>query len=351
MASFSSTEQPRETTQATTAFSDKTPPSSSLQLHIPTAINLQSQASSAIIQSVRQCCSEQLKSRSVLDVFEPWTANIPEHPRRYWEDIKHAIYIIKSKSTSVCGIKLWESADEMVLHGISYDSFDFVWELFAVLSPANTTACPELRQASLRYLRALTATKLHPTHPVTKMCGLLLQNSHDFQLCEIGLLEAWNIFGSRLGYEHQTACRLQRMLVSTARRLGNLTEAERRARALYNHACTSRMDSYLSRSCARSLSHVLISSYQYDEAREVCKSIVDSLQSPAGSAMDDERAIQAMEDLADIELRLGNIGQSLWYLQRANDAGRRLWPGSVASAQMEEKLGWDIYAPKIPVVC
>ncbi|KAF0324412.1 hypothetical protein GQ607_008361 [Colletotrichum asianum] len=333
------------------AFSENNPLGPRLQLHVPAGINLQSQASISIIQSVRQCCSEQLKNSSELDVFEPWAASISGHPRRYWETIKHAIYILKSQSTSVCGIRLWESADEMVLHGISYDSFDFVWELFAVLSPANTTACPELRQASLRYLRALTATKLHPTHPVTKICGLLLHNGHDIELSEIALLEAWNIFGSRLGYEHQTACRLQRMLASTARRLGNLTEAERRARALYNHACTSRMDSYLSRSCARSLSHVLISSYQYDEAREVCKSIVDSLQSPAGSAMDDERAVQAMEDLADIELRLGNIGQSLWYLQRASEAGSKLWPGSVASAQMEEKLGWDIYAPKIPVVC
>ncbi|KAK2747009.1 hypothetical protein CKAH01_18173 [Colletotrichum kahawae] len=330
---------------------ENNPPLPSSQFYIPPVINTQSQASLAMVQSVRQCCNEQLKNSVALDVFEPWTFTVPGHPRCYWENVKHAIFIIKSQYTSVCGIRLWEGADEMVLHGSSCDSFDFVWELFAVLSPANTAACPDLRQASLRYLRALTATTLHPTHPVTRICGLLLQNGHDNEISELALLEAWNVFGSRLGYEHPTACRLQRMLVNTARRLGNMTEAERRARALYNHACRSGMDSYLSRSCARSLSHVLISSYRYDEAREVCKSIVDSLQSPVGSVMDDERGVQAMEDLADIELRLGNIGQSLWYLQRASDAGRKLWPGSVASAQMEEKLGWDIYAPKIPAVC
>ncbi|KAK1515131.1 uncharacterized protein CCOS01_13324 [Colletotrichum costaricense] len=296
-----------------------------------------------ILRNVEICCQIQLEDTAKLGSYGNLGSEslAGRTPRLFWDKVKHSIYSSK-KGTSQPSTNVVES--QVPMTNTSYESFDFVWELLATLSPVNTACCIELRQTLLSQLWITVASTLHVSHPVAELCGLLYQCTEAIEVTDSALLKAWNHFGRKLGYLHPTTCRLRRSIIDIARRGRRLDAAESMAQDLFDKTCSNGLNSYLARSCARSLSHVLMALGRFDDARDVCQAIVHSTTPVMDPCMYDERATQAMEDLAEIELLSGNVLASLWSLQLARTAAERLWPGSLALQTMDEKLSLGCYA-------
>ncbi|KAF6833946.1 hypothetical protein CPLU01_05241 [Colletotrichum plurivorum] len=290
------------------------------------------------------CCQIQLRDTSELRSYGcvGRESGSGQTSRLFWQDIKRAIH--SGRTTSSPASTTAHRILRVQMIGTCFESFDFVWEVFATLSSVNTAACPGLRRSLLSRLWVTAANRLHVSHPVAEICGLLYQCAEDFELASAALVKAWSVFGRRLGDVHPATCRLRRLIIRIARRGRRLQCAELMARELYGRVCSDGARSYLARSCARSLSHVLVDLGRLGDARHICLAIVGSASpEDAGPETCDSRTAQAMEDLARIELLASDVQASLWWLRRARAAAERLWPESMILRSIDEKLLSDPY--------
>ncbi|KAK3898527.1 hypothetical protein C8A05DRAFT_37887 [Staphylotrichum tortipilum] len=282
---------------------------------------------------------------------------------RYWSAVKDAIYLVKisSGSTEELGSRpdrrAWSAfaeAGSFAAGAMTSQPFDFLRNVFATLSPANTSARPELRDILLRFLASEAQKSLSSSHPITQICGALQQDQGCQEISQRSLQCMLNIFNNRLGRSRAITLKLLDSLATLLRRSGQyqagldiITELLNSSRSVFGS------DSDHVRSVENELAHFYMLTDESDLALAHCMSVVTrplpdsapaSGSSSASSAGEpafyqDGIAAHAMEDIAEIHQRRGDMEQCIAWLERAASIALVVWgPRAVATGHLIDKM-------------
>lgn len=295
----------------------------------------------------------------------------PDVSTQYWNTIKNAMYLVKISAGSMeddpdlrPDRRAWPAFAEagcIAAEAMKAHPFDFLRNVFATLSPANTSARPELRRILLQFLACEAQSSLSPTHPITLICQEL-QRDDDCQevsrrslQCMLDLFSSNNRLGAgRSGVGSGAATfKLLDSLATLLRRNGEfpaaleiLTELLRSCRQVFGR------DSDEARAAENELAHLYMSVGECDLALGHCMSVVtrppatrggptaDSEGQPAsGCYYQDGIAAHTMEDIAEIHQRRGDMEQCIAWLERAASVALAVWgPKAVATGHIIDKM-------------
>ncbi|KAK4118121.1 hypothetical protein N657DRAFT_628934 [Parathielavia appendiculata] len=276
---------------------------------------------------------------------------------KYWNTIKDAIYLVKLAASFVEAPDLdnrpdwraWSAFADAGCHAagaMTTQPFDFLRNLFATLSPANTSARPELRGILLRFLTSEAQSRLSSNHPITQITKEL-QNDQDCQeISQRSLQCMLDIFNSRLGRSRAITFKLLDSLATLLRRSGQyqagleiVTELLNISRPVFGS------DSDQVRSVENELAHFYMLANEDDLALGHCMSVVTRPPSSASESQmqttfyQDGIAAHAMEDIAEIHQRRGDLEQCITWLERASSIALVVWgPKAVATGHLIDKM-------------
>jgi hypothetical protein len=281
----------------------------------------------------------------------------PDESTRYWSTIKDAIYLVKLSASPAEANDLdnrpdrraWSAfaeAGSLAAGAMTTQPFDFLRNLFATLSPANTSARPELRGILLRFLTSEAQNSLSSSHPITQIAKEL-QNDQDCQeISQRSLQCMLDIFNSRLGRSRAITFKLLDSLATLLRRSGQyhagleiITELLNSSRPVFGP------DSDQVRSVENELAHFYMLANENDLALGHCMSVVTR---PPASTSDapgqptfyqDGIAAHTMEDIAEIHQRRGDLEQCIAWLERAASIALVVWgPKAIATNHLIDKM-------------
>jgi hypothetical protein len=237
--------------------------------------------------------------------------------------------------------------------------FDFLRNLFATLSPANTSARPELRGILLRFLTSEAQSSLSPSHPITHICKELQKDEDCQEISQRSLQCMLDIFNSRLGRSRAITFKLLDSLATLLRRSGEyhagleiITELLKSSRPVFGP------ESDQVRAVENELAHFYMLTGESDLALGHCMSVVtrpptpSTLASASASApgspqeavgepafYQDGIAAHTMEDIAEIHQRRGDLEQCITWLERAASIALVVWgPKSLATSHLIDKM-------------
>ncbi|KAK3944457.1 hypothetical protein QBC46DRAFT_374365 [Diplogelasinospora grovesii] len=279
-----------------------------------------------------------------------------EQSTQYWDAIKNGIYLMKISDGSMEAPdrrpdrRAWPAfaeAGRLAAPAMKTQPFDFLREAFATLSPANTRIRPELRAVLLQFLASEARDKLSPTHPITTICREL-QNDQDCQeVSRRGLQCMLDLFNSRLGRSRAVTFKLLDSLATMLRRNGELDAAMdiimellNSCRQVFGHGSDQ------VRTVESELAHFYMVADECDLALGHCMAVVKRppkmpgpLPDPEPVFYQDAIAAHAMEDIAEIHQRRGDIGQCITWLERAASIALSIWgPQSIATGHIVDKM-------------
>ncbi|KAK0704650.1 hypothetical protein B0H67DRAFT_497730 [Lasiosphaeris hirsuta] len=312
--------------------------------------------------------SIELISRSLRDYYDWQLDNIPEgilpddylghrsseQSTQYWGTIKNAIYLVKISAGSMEDLELrpdrraWPAfaeAGRIASAAMTTQPFDFLRNVFATLSPANTSARPELRGILLQFLASEARDTLSPGHPITVICQELLRDEDCQEVSRRGLQCMLDIFSTRLGRSRAVSFKLLDSLATLLRRNGEfdaamdiIMELLNSCRQVFGH------ESDQARMVENELAHFYMVADECDLALDHCMAVVKRPQT-AGQATDeppfyqDGIAAHTMEDIAEIHQRRGDFETSIMWLERAASIALTLWgPKSVATGHIIDRM-------------
>jgi tetratricopeptide (TPR) repeat protein len=272
---------------------------------------------------------------------------------RYWTTIKDALYLVKISAGSVDDLdnrpdrRAWPAFAEagcLAAEAMKTQPFDFLRNLFATLSPANTSARPELRSILLQFLTSEAQSSLSPNHPITQICQELQRDDDCQEVSRRGLQCMLDIFNSRLGPSRATTFKLLDSLATLLRRNGEFHAAmEVITELLKSCRETFGPDSDEARAVENELAHFYMSIDECDLALGHCMSVVT--RPPAASQggkpvfYQDGISAHTMEDIAEIHQRRGDMEQSIAWLERAASIALSVWgPKAVATGHIIDKM-------------
>lgn len=276
----------------------------------------------------------------------------PEPSARYWKTIKDAIYLVKISAGSIqddcrSDQRAWPAFSEagtLAAKAMTSQPFDFLRNLFATLSPVNTSARPELRGILLQYLSRVAYTSLSENHPITKICEELQHDEDCQEISRRGLQCMLDIFNSRLKRSEAITFKLLDSLATLLRRSGEfhaglqiITELLKASTPVFGP------DSDQVRQVEGELAHFYMLTDDCDLALSHCMSVVTRPQ-PEGSHEEpsfhkDGISAHAMEDIAEIHQRRGDLEQCIAWLERAASIAIVVWgPKSVATGHLIDKM-------------
>ncbi len=288
----------------------------------------------------------------------------PGESTRYWSAVKDAIYLVKISSGSTEELggrpdrRAWSAfaeAGSFAAGAMTAQPFDFLRNVFATLSPANTSARPELRDILLRFLASEAQKSLSSSHPITQICGALQQDQGCHEISQRSLQCMLDIFNSRLGRSRAITFKLLDSLATLLRRSGQYQAGLEIVMELLNSSrSVFGSDSDHVRSVKNELAHFYMLTDESDLALAHCMSVVtrpppDSLPA-SGSASasssegepafhQDGIAAHAMEDIAEIHQRRGDMEQCIAWLERAASIALVVWgPRAVATGHIIDKM-------------
>ena len=308
-------------------------------------------------------------TRSIKDYYVWQLDNIPEgvlpdeylgfrssqESTQYWGTIKNAIYLVKVSAGSVEELehrpdrRAWPAfaeAGRIASAAMTSQPFDFLRNVFATLSPANTSARPELRGILLQFLASEARDTLSPTHPITTICQELLRDEDCQEISRRGLQCMLDVFSNRLGRSRGVSFKLLDSLATLLRRNGEFDAAMDIILELLN-SCRQVFgrESDQARMVENELAHFYMVADECDLALDHCMAVVRRPQTPGSSASaepvfyQDGIAAHSMEDIAEIHQRRGDVEASIVWLERAASIALALWgPKSVATGHIIDKM-------------
>ncbi|KAL2195641.1 hypothetical protein P885DRAFT_39719 [Corynascus similis CBS 632.67] len=279
----------------------------------------------------------------------------PAESTRYWNTIKNAIYLVKISAGSVEDAenrpdrRAWSAfaeAGSLAAGAMTSQPFDFLRNVFATLSPANTSARPELRGILLRFLASEAQRSLSANHPITQICKELQQDENCQEISQRSLQCMLDIFNTRLGRSRAITFKLLDSLATLLRRSGEyhagleiITELLNSARPAFGP------DSDLVRSVENELAHFYMLTDEADLALTHCMSVVtrppplNAVPQGEPAFHQDGIAAHAMEDIAEIHQRRGDLEQCIVWLERAASIALTVWgPKAVATGHLIDKM-------------
>jgi len=309
-------------------------------------------------------------TRSLRDFYEWQLDNIPEgvlpddylgyrvsqESTQYWGTIKNAIYLVKVSQGSMEELehrpdrRAWPAfaeAGKIASAAMTTHPFDFLRNVFATLSPANTSARPELRGILLQFLTSEARDTLSPNHPITLICQELLRDEDCQEVSRRGLQCMLDIFSARLGRSRAVSFKLLDSLATLLRRNGEFDAAMDIVLELLN-SCRQVFgrESDQARMIENELAHFYMVADECDLALDHCMAVVKRPQpvgeppSPTESLFyQDGIAAHSMEDIAEIHQRRGDVEASIVWLERAASIALALWgPKSIATGHIIDKM-------------
>ncbi|KAL2155613.1 hypothetical protein VTH82DRAFT_355 [Thermothelomyces myriococcoides] len=279
----------------------------------------------------------------------------PDESTRYWNTIKNALYLVKISAGSVedpdrrPDHRAWSAfaeAGELAAGAMTTQPFDFLRNVFATLSPVNTSARPELRAIILQFLTREAQNSLSSNHPITHICKELLQDENCREISQRSLQCMLDIFNSRLGRSRAITFKLLDSLATLLRRSGEyhagleiITELLNSARSEFGP------DSDQVRKVENELAHFYMLTGEPDLALSHCMSVVTrpppstTREQGGPSLYQDGIAAHAMEDIAEIHQRRGDLEQCIVWLERAASIALTVWgPKDVATGHLIDKM-------------
>jgi tetratricopeptide (TPR) repeat protein len=275
---------------------------------------------------------------------------------KYWNTVKNAIYLVKISTGPVDdpnqrpdrqALPALAEAGRLAAPAMTSHPFDFLRNLFATLSPANTSARPELRSILLRFLASEAQTNLSPNHPITQICKELQGDEGCQAISQHSLQCMLEIFNSRLGRSRAITFKLLDSLATLLRRSGEyhagleiITELLKSSRPVFGP------ESDQVRTVENELAHFYMLSGDSDLALGHCLSVVTRPPKSTFSELQEEPtfyedgiAAHAMEDIAEIHQRRGDMEQCIAWLERAASIALTVWgPKSVATSHLIDKM-------------
>ncbi|KAK4159687.1 hypothetical protein QBC43DRAFT_123162 [Cladorrhinum sp. PSN259] len=276
----------------------------------------------------------------------------PPASKKYWDTIKNAIYLVKlaagSPKDSQYSERAWPAMHEagvMAVDAMTAQPFDFLKNLFAILSPANLRARPELRSILLQFLSLQAEESLPNNHPITLICQELSRDENCQEVSRRGLQCMLDIFNTRLGRSRAVTIKLTDSLATLLRRNGEfgaardiLVELLKSCRQAYGQ------DSSQARAVENELAHLYMATNDYDLALEHCMSVitrqpVQGSHSPSSPLHRDGISAHTMEDIAEIYHRKSDLRQCIMWLERAAMIALEVWgQKSLATCHIVDKL-------------
>ena len=256
---------------------------------------------------------------------------------QFWKSVKYGIRLLKigspDRAASILNEALQIRADFIVSQPIHA-----VRELLATLSPANTSAHPEVRAKLLDHL---SSTKLAPSHPVAVIINLLIQDDR-LLFSQKALSTMLELFTFNFGWTSDMTLEIRRAVITSTRRAKDFDSAGNMARQLL-HASQREFGygSIQARLAALEWSHIYIDQEDYNAAKSLGLSVIsqpDSNHNFIGPRFHDSPAVQAMEDIADVHIKLGELVPSLVWLEMAAQDAWDLWKFDVATVHIFDKL-------------
>ncbi|KAK4214971.1 hypothetical protein QBC37DRAFT_419992 [Rhypophila decipiens] len=278
-----------------------------------------------------------------------------EESKQYWSTVKNSIYLIKISSGSMGDLnnrpdaRAWPALAEaggIATAAMDTQPFDFLRNVFAILSPANTSARPELRTILLQFLATEARNRHSPNHPIARICEEL-QNDEDCQEVSRRALQCMlDTFNSRLGRSRAVTFKILDSLATLLRRNGEFEAAMEIVLELLS-SCRQVFgkDSDEARTVENELAHFYMVADEFDRALEHCMNVVkkpDAAESPSETESvfyQDGIAAHTMEDIAEIHQRRGDIEQCITWLERAASIALNVWGHkSLATSHIVDKM-------------
>ncbi|KAK0614894.1 hypothetical protein B0T17DRAFT_472364, partial [Bombardia bombarda] len=275
-----------------------------------------------------------------------------EASTEYWSTVKSAIYLIKISAGSLNtptdqrAYPALAEAGNVASEAMATQPFDFLRNVLSTLSPANTSARPELRTIILQFLAREARKKHSENHPLARIFHEL-QNDEDCQEISRRALQCMlDVFADRLGRSRAVTFKLLDSLATLLRRNGELDAAlEIVVELLKSCRQVFGPDSDQARTVENELAHFYMVLDDCDTALEHCMMVVRRPQAagvlPEGEPVfyQDEIAAHTMEDISEIYQRRGDIEQSITWLERAGQIALKVWgPKSIATGHIIDKM-------------
>lgn len=259
----------------------------------------------------------------------------------FWDQLSHGIYLFKVSSNKLAW-KALRNACGRASTAIQWEDARGIGKLLTTLSPVNTAVCPELRQKLLEFIHGMAKYKLGSSHPFTTICQQLSHDQKPREVSERVLRFMLDLLICRQGSSADTTIQTQRMLIKSLRRSKDYDGSLRLANELISMSIQCWGDGHLETQRARrEVEHVLMDMGEWDQALEVCRSIIHANNNRPWTntrLVDDECIVSTMEDLAKIYEHKGDLNLSIEWLLRAATSELTTATGGVAAAHIAEKL-------------
>lgn len=292
-----------------------------------------------VMRSLHSYCKTELQNLSHgVELNEYMKAKSSSTASQFWYNVKQGIYLLKVSAPNRAWPTL-EQACKVPAEALVEHPIDFMRELFATLSPVNTRIYPRARIVLLRYLDNI---KLGDSHPIRIITHQLLRDGHCREFSQRALSCMLDLFVSALGRSSILTFEVQRAFITLLRRDSQYDMAAQMATELLD--TTKRVfgaTSEQARLVATELAHIHIDKGAYVPAAMLCRWVICQSTSAyefIGPRFHDARAVYAMEDLANIHIRSGEINTSIIWLEQALHDAWTLWTGSVATMHIVDKL-------------
>ena len=309
---------------------------------IPGHSNPDSYCLEAVLQNVRSSCtllgaSHDGQIRPLDQVF-----SIDVGPQaQFWNELKHGIYFLKI-SCSERAFPALQNAGQQASGAFKDSPVSFILEILSTLSPVNTALCAPLRFSLLNMLHILARESFRDAHPVTQLCSYLRKDQGSQEVSERALAFMTDLLVSIHGISCEMSLKAELALIEMLRRSKQHERAASRARRLLSISITSfGAQSLSARRVARKLEHILIDQNDWQQALEVCFSIVGQTNSVVGAVQPryhDEGAVQTMEDIAKIFDKIGDSKSCVSWLMQAANSALATWGPDTATLHIIDKL-------------
>ena len=261
---------------------------------------------------------------------------------KFWNELKQGIYLLKISCNEIA-IPVLRGAGELASEAFTQDPLLFIQELFSTLSPVNTVLCPGVRQCLLRVFSFYAAQSFGRTHVLTVLCSESQKDCGSQEVSERALSFMVDLLVSIQGTSHILTFKAQTALIRIHRRSESFDAAAARAQTLLSGSVgVFGSHSLSARLAAREFEHVLMDQDEWQQAREVCLSIVgqhtSSLHEHVEPQYHDKCALHTMEDLAKIFEHLGEHNLCIAWLTQAADNALSLWGSCFGTTHIIDKL-------------
>jgi hypothetical protein len=241
----------------------------------------------------------------------------PRTMEHFWSDLNNCIYLFKLRD--------WRRAEPLykALVGVSSEVFsnvtpDFLRRFFTAFSPVNFQVNPVVRKELLKHFLSRVRELWGSEHSFTRLIYELQLDINSRELSEVALsCLQQSVRGEAPHVERQhphTDFSIEVSIITLQRRSKDFAAAAHSASTLLTQS-KERLgpESPEARDATEQLAHVYMDTQRLEEARALCLERLGLINRDHR----DKRAMRAMEDLAEIERKLGQPRGCITWLQGA----------------------------------